>query len=143
MIDEQARECVKDRLTLVRALIEKNDPLAVPSGAGPTRGADGKHDGEWLHEYAQLDSLVNYLLLTCFDVLGQRSHWTTFGGVDRRRQVRPRASKCARGDRERRRSSDGHSRPARPLQQALRRPQFLHELQRQCPDLRGEEEPSG
>jgi len=78
-ITDEVTARVRDRLAMVKHLIEMNHPLAVPEKAGPTKDKDGRHDGGWLHEYAQLDSLVTYLLLTCFDVLGQPSDWTPFG----------------------------------------------------------------
>ena len=69
---------MRDRLAMIKYLIEANHPLSVPTDAGPTKGSDGLHDGGWLHSHAQLDGLVSYLLLTCFDALGQHDRWTDF-----------------------------------------------------------------
>ena len=37
-------------------------------------------DQGWTHHWRYVDSLRNYLLLTCFDVLGQTREWISFDG---------------------------------------------------------------
>lgn len=54
---------LRDRLALVKHVIEHENPPAKPSAQPPGR------------DYAQHDSLANYLLLTCFDLLGQPADW--------------------------------------------------------------------
>jgi hypothetical protein len=71
--EQRARDRVVDRLTLVRALIDQKHPLAKPKRIGVT--PDGVATSAW----DQHDSLINYLLLTCFDVLGQSVDFVQFG----------------------------------------------------------------
>jgi hypothetical protein len=69
---------VRDRLAVVKHLIEANHPLAVPHNVGPTKSKAGTMTGGWVHTHAQLDGLAVYLLLTCFDFLGQSKDWVSF-----------------------------------------------------------------
>lgn len=66
------RDRVVDRLAVVRALLEQKRPIAEPKQVGFLR--DGTVSSPW----DQHDSLCNYLLLTCFDVLGQAAPFVDF-----------------------------------------------------------------
>ena len=66
---DEPRRRVLDRLAVVRGLISLREPIAEPQRIGVF------DDGTAVAKYDQHDSLINYLLLTCFDVLGQ---WTPF-----------------------------------------------------------------
>lgn len=62
---------VQERLDLAKRILEQGEQLRSPA---LTRHED---DG-WSHPYLQHDALVNYLLLTCFDILGQPDEWLPF-----------------------------------------------------------------
>lgn len=63
---------VQERLNLAKRILEHGENL---------RNSDLIQVQEigWTHPYIQHDALVNYLLLTCFDLLGQNSEWLSFG----------------------------------------------------------------
>jgi hypothetical protein len=63
---------VSARLRMVKVLIEHNEGLADPKKIQATP------QGGWTHVYGENDALVNYLLLTCFDQLGQPDEWRSF-----------------------------------------------------------------
>jgi len=65
-VSDEVRTKVSNRLKLVKHVIEHDHPPAAPSGP------------PGMHPYSQHDSLANYLLLTCFDVLGQRPDFVGF-----------------------------------------------------------------
>jgi hypothetical protein len=69
--DDRKRRVV-DRLAVVRGLIALKNPIAKPQHVGI------RPDGTGVGEYDQHDSLINYLLLTCFDVLGQQAPFVDF-----------------------------------------------------------------
>ena len=62
---------VKERLLLAKRIFEQSEQL---------RGTDLLKDTEtgWTHPHIQHEALVNYLLLTCFDILGQPHDWMDF-----------------------------------------------------------------
>ncbi|MEA5550176.1 hypothetical protein VB713_04130 [Anabaena cylindrica UHCC 0172] len=62
---------VKERLLLAKRIFEQSEQL---------RGRDLLTYTEkgWTHPYIQHEALVNYLLLTCFDILGQPHEWKDF-----------------------------------------------------------------
>lgn len=64
-VKDATRKKIKARLALAHELLEESDRLP---------GADGYNHGEhewWLHPRHTREALVIYLLLTCFDLLGQ------------------------------------------------------------------------
>jgi hypothetical protein len=63
---EDTKRLVRDRLNLVRHLLESDQSPPPPENAGIGR------------QHELLDSLASYLLLTCFDALGQRDGWVDF-----------------------------------------------------------------
>jgi len=63
---------VVDRLAVVLALMGQTRPIAKPKRIGVF--PDGTATSAW----DQHDSLINYLLLTCFDVLGQGEDFVSF-----------------------------------------------------------------
>lgn len=63
---------VIDRLAVVQALLEQKRPIAEPKEIGIFQ------DGSIASSWDQHDSLCNYLLLTCFDVLGQQTPFVDF-----------------------------------------------------------------
>jgi len=72
-IKEENIKFVLARLQLAQALLEESD--ALPGRAG----YDFKSEKEWWrHSRHEREALVNYLLLTCFDRLGQERGFTTF-----------------------------------------------------------------
>lgn len=75
LIREENVKFVLARLQLAQALLEESDALP-----GRT-GYDFKSEDEWWrHSRHEREALVNYLLLTCFDRLGQQSGFTTLQG---------------------------------------------------------------
>jgi hypothetical protein len=62
---------VQERLSLAKRILEQGEKLRDPSLL--QQESDG-----WTHPYIQHDALVNYLLLTCFDILGQPNEWLPF-----------------------------------------------------------------
>ena len=73
MVDPERKKLVSERLKMVVRLIEHNETLATIWGI--------EHVGEngWTHFISGHEALVHYLLLTCFDVLGQSNEWKDFG----------------------------------------------------------------
>ena len=63
---------VSQRLKLVEMLTETNALFRKPQLIEDV-GDDG-----WSHPWRYVDALRNYLLLTCFDVLGQTREWIVF-----------------------------------------------------------------
>lgn len=64
-IAEEKRKKIQARLELAQGILEDSDRLV---------GFHGYHEGEqewWLHPRHEREALVVYLLLTCFDLLGQ------------------------------------------------------------------------
>lgn len=64
---------VEDRLAFVAIIGSLNAQIATP-GIVPRKTPEGLADHPWLH----FDALQNYLLLTCFDILGQNPAFTGF-----------------------------------------------------------------
>lgn len=62
---------VQERLSLAKRILEQGEQLRDPSLI------QDKNDG-WTHLYIHHEALVNYLLLTCFDILGQSNEWLPF-----------------------------------------------------------------
>lgn len=72
MMSEEMNETIFSRLRLAQQLLEESDVLA---------GRDGyDFNGKkwWFHPRHEREALVIYLLLTCFDKLGQKQIFTTF-----------------------------------------------------------------
>ena len=72
MISVETKEIIFSRLRLAQQLLEESDHLA---------GIDGNdfHGKEYgFHPRHEREALVVYLLLTCFDKLGQKQNFTTF-----------------------------------------------------------------
>jgi len=72
-INKETSEFVFARLRLTQQLLEESDQL---------KGRDGYDFGSekwWLHPRHEREALVVYLLLTCFDRLGQNSKYISFG----------------------------------------------------------------
>ncbi|QSJ17503.1 hypothetical protein JYQ62_01015 [Nostoc sp. UHCC 0702] len=65
---------VQERLSLAKRILEQGEQLRDPSLVKDT------DNNGWTHPYIQHDALVNYLLLTCFDILGQPKDWLSFNG---------------------------------------------------------------
>lgn len=63
---------VRDRLEFVQIITDLNLQFLDPK-----LGKD-KSNGGWTHPWEYFDSLRTYLLLTCFDLLGQPSEWLDF-----------------------------------------------------------------
>lgn len=63
---------VQERLNLAKQIFEQSQQKCDLSLVRETE------DGGWTHPVIQYDGLVNYLLLTCFDSLGQPSEWLSF-----------------------------------------------------------------
>jgi hypothetical protein len=59
---------------MARVLIEHNETLAGIDKV------ERKPDGRWDHQSRHHDALINYLLLTCFDILGQAKGYVQFDG---------------------------------------------------------------
>lgn len=64
---------VRDRLEFVQLITNLNQQFIDPSLT-----KNNKFDNGWTHPWEHFDSLRNYLLLTCFDLLGQPSEWMDF-----------------------------------------------------------------
>jgi hypothetical protein len=62
---------VQNRLSLAKRLLEQGEKLR------DFNLIQAQDDG-WTHPYIQHDALINYLLLTCFDILGQSNEWLPF-----------------------------------------------------------------
>jgi hypothetical protein len=67
---------------MVKVLIEHNEGLADPKQIQDTA------DGGWTHAYGEYDALVNYLLLTCFDQLGQSDEWRDYSSWLKARETK-------------------------------------------------------
>jgi hypothetical protein len=65
---------VSQRLRLVEMLTETNGLFRKPELI------EDVGDNGWTHPWRYVDALRNYLLLTCFDVLGQTREWIAFDG---------------------------------------------------------------
>lgn len=63
---------VSQRLKLVEMLTETNALFRKPELI------EDVGDNGWTHPWRYVDALRNYLLLTCFDVLGQTREWIAF-----------------------------------------------------------------
>ncbi len=63
---------VRERMALAKWVFESSEQRLAKRDIV----AEG---GGWNHPHEQNDSLVNYLLLTCFDLLGQEGKWYDFG----------------------------------------------------------------
>lgn len=90
-IHEENIKFVSARLKLAQSLLEESD--AMPGWSG--YDFNSEHEW-WRHPRHEREALVNYLLLTCFDRLGQKHGFTTFQDwlnskrtehVDERQQV--------------------------------------------------------
>lgn len=71
MVKAETSELIRARLRLAQALLEESDAL---------EGRDGYDLDHWergFHPRHEREALVTYLLLTCFDCLGQKSQFTT------------------------------------------------------------------
>jgi len=66
---------VEDRLSFVEKILDLRPQLVTP-GLMPAPKPGAKPDHPWRH----FDSLMNYLLLTCFDILGQGGKFVSFEG---------------------------------------------------------------
>jgi hypothetical protein len=62
---------VQDRLSLAKQILEQGEELRNPS-------LIQDQEAGWTHPYIQHDALINYLLLTCFDILGQSNEYLSF-----------------------------------------------------------------
>ena len=81
MTSDETNEIIFARLRLSQQLLEESDDLA---------GRDGyDFNGKkwWFHPRHEREALVVYLLLTCFDKLGQKQSFTTFPGWLRSQKV--------------------------------------------------------
>lgn len=65
-------DLVRERLEFVHIVTDLNPQFLDPTKTKPTS------DGGWTHPWIHFDALRNYLLLTCFDLLGQPSEWKDF-----------------------------------------------------------------
>lgn len=72
-VSEEGVKFVLARLQLAQALLEESD--ALPGRAGYNFCSE---QDWWRHSRHEREALVNYLLLTCFDRLGQERRFTTF-----------------------------------------------------------------
>ncbi|CAM3580913.1 hypothetical protein [Halomonas lysinitropha] len=72
MISEATKEVIFSRLRLAQQLLEESDGLAGRAGYN-FNGSKW-----WYHPRHEREALVIYLLLTCFDKLGQKQSFTTF-----------------------------------------------------------------
>mgnify|MGYP006898466576 CR=1 FL=1 len=90
-VHEENIKFVFARLKLAQSLLEESDALPGWSGYD----FNSEHEW-WRHPRHEREALVNYLLLTCFDRLGQKRGFTTFRDwlkstrtehVDERQQV--------------------------------------------------------
>lgn len=75
MISEKTKDIIFSRLQLAQQLLEESDGLAGRDGYD----LNGKNGRKWcFHPRHEREALVVYLLLTCFDKLGQKRSFTTF-----------------------------------------------------------------
>lgn len=74
---------VEERLQLIE-MLNKLQPLYF--GSAHTRETP---DGGWTHPWKKVDALRNYLILTCFDTLGQRLGYLDFQSWLRARRTAP------------------------------------------------------
>lgn len=72
MSSKEINEIIFSRLRLAQQLLEESDRLAGRDGYD----LNGKK--WWFHPRHEREALVVYLLLTCFDKLGQKQKFTTF-----------------------------------------------------------------
>jgi len=72
-VHEENAKFVLARLKLAQSLLEESDRL--PGWSGYDLASENEW---WRHPRHERESLVNYLLLTCFDRLGQTRGFTTF-----------------------------------------------------------------
>lgn len=72
MIDDATIDLIHARLLLAQKLLEESDRL------GGFSGYNHGNDKWWLHPRHERESVVIYLLLTCFDLLGQDGGFVTF-----------------------------------------------------------------
>ena len=72
LIETENTEFILARLRLAQSILEESDLLE-----GRT-GYDFKRPDWWFHPRHEREALVTYLLLTCFDRLGQEKGFTTF-----------------------------------------------------------------
>ena len=71
-LNDRNKELVRNRLVLV----DKISSLRVQfTGVQHIKETP---DGGWTNTWREFDGLRNYLLLTCFDLLGQPAAWVTF-----------------------------------------------------------------
>jgi hypothetical protein len=75
-IPTDVSERVSARLRMAKVLIDFNETLAGPQNIQVRESPDGVKS--WTHIVSEHNALVNYLLLTCFDLLGQPDQWITF-----------------------------------------------------------------
>lgn len=69
----EASTRVRARLRLAQQLLEESDTLPGVNGYAPSESDNGLY-----HQRHEREALVVYLLLTCFDLLGQTQHFLTF-----------------------------------------------------------------
>ncbi len=72
MVSDETVELIKARLILAQKLLEESDRLEGFAGY------NHHSDKWWLHPRHERESLVIYLLLTCFDLLGQNKEYKSF-----------------------------------------------------------------
>ena len=72
MISEETKEVIFTRLRLAQQLLEESDGLAGRDGY------DYKGKKWWFHPRHEREALVVYLLLTCFENIGQKHSFITF-----------------------------------------------------------------
>jgi hypothetical protein len=72
MIDRTHRELAIERCQVAKRVFEQNEMLRG------RRDLFRKMGDVWTHGYIDHDAIVTYLLLTCFDLLGQPAKWMTF-----------------------------------------------------------------
>lgn len=72
-VHEENIKFVSARLKLAQSLLEESD--ALPGRSGYKFNSEQEW---WRHPRHEREALVNYLLLTCFDRLGQKRGFTTF-----------------------------------------------------------------
>lgn len=71
--DDPRFTLVRDRLAFVQLITGMNAQLRDPKAITET------DDGGWSHPWMYFDALRNYLLLTCFDLLGHQNDFVDFG----------------------------------------------------------------
>lgn len=74
MIEKSKKDFILARLKLAQSLLEESDLLL--------RHTNSEKNGEkrWFHPIHEREALVSYLLLTCFDYLGQKKGFINFLG---------------------------------------------------------------